>query len=144
MLDIKFIRENLEIVKMAATKKHMKVDLDRLIELDDKRKTVTGTLEEKKAQQNSVSKDIASADETTRGQLIAEMTVLKDEIQKDEEALKPIMEEWRELMLQVPQVPDMTVPDGESDEDNVEVKRWTPEGGDGSDPQTFNFEPKHC
>lgn len=143
MLDIKFIRENLEIVKMAATKKHMDVDLDRLIELDDTRKKVTGTLEEKKAEQNRVSKDIAAAaDDTVRQQLIAEMSVLKEDIQKDEEALKPILEEWRALMLQVPQVPDMTVPDGASDEDNVEVKKWTPTEGEGGEPKGFDFEAK--
>ncbi len=142
MLDIKFIRENLDIVKMAATKKHIKIDLDRLVELDDTRKQVTAVLEEKKAEQNRVSKDIATADETTRGQLIKEMTVLKEDIQKDEEALKPILDEWRALMLQVPQVPDMTVPDGASDEDNVEVKRWNKTDGEGGEPPKFDFEPK--
>ena len=142
MLDIKFIRENLDIVKMAAKKKRMDVDLDRLIELDDKRKSVTTALEEKKAEQNRVSKDIATADETTRGQLIKEMSILKEDIQKDEEALKPILDEWRELMLQVPQVPDMTVPDGESDEDNVEVKRWTKTAGDGGEAPQLDFEAK--
>ena len=142
MLDIKFIRENLDIVKMAAKKKRMDVDLDRLIELDDKRKSVTTALEEKKAEQNRVSKDIATADETTRGQLIKEMSILKEDIQKDEEALKPILDEWRDLMLRVPQVPDMTVPDGESNEDNVEVKRWTKTAGDGGEPPQFDFEAK--
>ena len=56
-------------------------------------------------------------------------------IQKDEEALKPLMEEWQALMLQVPQVPDMTVPDGDSDEDNQEVKVW-------GEQTTFDFAAK--
>jgi len=136
MLDIKFIRENLDIVKMAATKKHIKIDLDRLVSVDDSRKELMQSLEAKKAEQNTASKDIVSAtDNVIRQQLIAEMTDLKTEIQTDEEKLKPVMEEWQALMLQVPQIPDMSVPDGKSDEDNVEVKTW------GEKPN-FKFTPK--
>lgn len=136
MLDIKFIRENLDIVKAAVVKKRMHVDLDRLMTVDDKRREVMASLEIKKAEQNKVSKEIAGAgDAVARQQLITEMSALKSEIQADEDALKPLLVEWRELMLQVPQVPDMTVPDGESDADNVEIKTW------GEKPQ-FDFTPK--
>ncbi len=136
MLDIKFIRENLDLVKMAAKKKHITIDLDRLASVDDERRSIMAGLENKKAEQNRVSKDIAGAgDEIVRKQLITEMSALKEEIQADEEKLKPVMEEWQKLMLQVPQIPDMTVPDGDSDEDNVEVKVW-------GDKPKFDFEPK--
>ncbi|MEM9337055.1 MAG: serine--tRNA ligase [Patescibacteria group bacterium] len=140
MLDIKFIRENLDLVKAAAVKKKMDVDLDRLIAVDDSRREMMQAVEAQRAEQNKVSTDIQSADQSTRENLIAAMQTLKSEMQANEEKLKPIMEEWQALMLQVPQIPDMTVPDGESDEDNVEVKRWTPEAGDGGDPPTFNFD----
>ncbi len=143
MLDIKFIRDNVEIVKMAVVKKNMKVDIDRLIAVDDERRSLMSSLEEKKAEQNKVSKEIASAgDDAVRQQLITEMSGLKAEIQAEEEKMKPIMEEWQAIMLQVPQVPDMTVPDGNSDEDNVEVKRWSPDSGEGGSPKNFEFEPK--
>lgn len=136
MLDIKFIRENLDIVKMAATKKHIKIDLDRLVSLDDSRKELMQSLESQKAEQNSASKDIANApDNVIRQQLIAEMTEVKEGVQKVEAELKPILEEWQKLMLQVPQIPDMSVPDGKSDEDNVEMKVW------GEKPN-FSFKPK--
>lgn len=136
MLDIKFIRENLDIVKMAATKKHIKIDLDRLVSLDDSRKELMQSLESKKAEQNIASKDIANAsDNVIRQQLITEMTELKAEIQAEEEKVKPVLEEWQTLMLQVPQIPDMSVPDGKSDEDNVEIKVW------GEKPN-FSFTPK--
>lgn len=136
MLDIKFIRENLEIVKLAAKKKKMNVDLDRLVKVDDSRREIMQRMEEKKAEQNRVSDGIPTAADTeTREKLIREMQSLKADIQKDEEALKPVMEEWQSLMLQVPNVPDMSVPDGESDEDNEEIKVW------GEKPQ-FDFEPK--
>ncbi|MCA9361553.1 serine--tRNA ligase [Candidatus Kaiserbacteria bacterium] len=136
MLDIKFIRENLEVVKMAATKKKIKIDLDELIALDDSRREIMTQLEAKKAEQNRVSTDIANTKEDTiRRQLITEMQSLKGEIQSDEEKLKPILAEWQALMLQVPNIPDMSVPDGDSDEDNEEVKVW------GEKPK-FDFEPK--
>ena len=126
MLDIKFIRENAEIVKLAAMKKKILVDIDRLLVVDDMRRERMTLLETKKAEQNRVSVNIASAsaDGAMREQLIIEMQALKAEIQKDEEALRAIMEEWQKIMLQVPNVPDMSVPDGTSDADNVEVKIW--------------------
>lgn len=125
MLDIKFIRENLDLVKMAAVKKKITVDLDRLVVVDDARKAVMTTMETKKAEQNRVSADIAgTTDDTLRSQLITQMQALKTEIQADEEKLKPLLDEWKTIMLQVPNIPDMTVPDGDSDADNQEIKTW--------------------
>lgn len=136
MLDIKFIRENLDLVKAGAKKKHMNVDLDALLVLDDKRKELLASMEAKKAEQNSVSRDVAgTTDETKRAQLIAEMKLVKDEIQKEEEELKGVMEKWQAMMLQVPNIPDMSVPEGTSDADNVEVKAW-------GEKTKFDFEPK--
>jgi seryl-tRNA synthetase len=135
MLDIKFIRENLEIVKLAAKKKHITIDLDRLVAVDESRREVMSKVEVKKAEQNKVSNEIASAEPARREELITLMQALKTEIQSEEESLKPIMEEWQALMLQVPNVPDMSVPDGDSDADNVEVHTW------GEKPK-FDFEPK--
>jgi len=125
MLDIKFIRDNVEIVKQAAVKKKIKVDIDRLLVVDDERRTVMTALEAKKAEQNKVSADIpTTTDATVKAQLINEMQALKSDIQADEEKLKPLLEEWKALMLQVPNVPDVSVPDGDSDADNLEVKVW--------------------
>lgn len=136
MLDIKFIRENLDIVKMAATKKHIMVDVDRLVVVDDSRRELMSALESKRAEQNRVSADIVAAqDPVIKQQLITEMQDLKAEMQKDEEKLKPVMEEWQALMLQIPNIPDMSVPDGESDADNQEIKVW-------GDKPNFSFTPK--
>ena len=140
MLDIKFIRENADIVKMAATKKKIKIDIDRLIKVDDSRREIMQRLEARKAEQNIVSKKIAGG--STEGEMnekfsdiITQMQALKAENQKDEEAIKPVMEEWQSLMLQVPNIPDMTVPDGDSDADNEEVKVW-------GEQTSFSFEAK--
>ncbi len=136
MLDIKFIRENTDIVKMAATKKKITIDIDRLVVVDDSRRALMQQLEARKAEQNKVSEGIpTTADPLARQNLINQMQLLKIENQKDEEALKPVMEEWQSLMLQVPNIPDMTVPDGDSDADNEEVKVW-------GNQTAFSFEAK--
>jgi seryl-tRNA synthetase len=136
MLDIKFIRENVDIVKMAATKKKITIDIDRLVTVDDARREIMQRLEARKAEQNKVSDGIPTTqDPSLRQSLITQMQALKGENQADEEALKPVMEEWQALMLQVPNVPDMTVPDGNSDADNEEVKVW-------GEKTTFPFEAK--
>lgn len=136
MLDIKFIRENLELIKLGAQKKRITIDLDALIALDDSRKKILLSIETKKAEQNTMSRDIATAtDETLRAQNIAEMKVLKDEMQKEEEELREVMMKWQELMLQVPNIPDMSVPDGKDDSENVEIKTW-------GEKTNFTFEPK--
>lgn len=136
MLDIKFIRENLDLVKMGAKKKHNPIDLDALIAIDDTRREMIASIEAKKTEQNTASREVALvSDSAERTQRIAEMKILKDDIQKDEEALKEVMVKWQELMLQVPNIPDMSVPEGESDAQNVEIKTW------GEKPK-FDFEPK--
>lgn len=135
MLDIKFIRENLDLIKMAAQKKRHKVDLDALVSLDDRRRELMSQVEAKRAEQNSVSTAITSATPEARENLIVEMKQLKEELQKEEEELKEVMTKWHEIMLQVPNIPDMSVPDGKDDSDNVEIKDW---GGKTS----FSFEPK--
>lgn len=135
MLDIKFIRENKELVAMGAKKKHMEIDLDRLLTVDDKRKELQQSLDEKRSKQNAASEKIPSAMPTEKQKLLEEMGALKEEMKKEEEALKSVMEEWRSLMVRVPNIPDMTVPDGDSDADNQEHKVW-------GDKTVFDFEPK--
>ncbi len=125
MLDIKFIRENLDLVKMGAKKKRMNVDLDALIVLDDTRKELLNAIEEKKAEQNRVSGEIVQIQNDVLKQMkIDEMKVLKESIQVEEEKLKEVLVKWQELMLQVPNIPDMSVPDGKDDSENLEVKTW--------------------
>jgi seryl-tRNA synthetase len=73
MLDIKFIRDNTDLIKLAASKKKMLVDIDRLIEVDDKRRELMTYIERKKAEQNRVSAEIPQADSSRRNTLISEM-----------------------------------------------------------------------
>ena len=136
MLDIKFIRENKDIVAAGAKKKHIEVDLDKLLALDDKRRELQATFDSKRAEQNVASAKIAAAkSDEERKELIASMQGVKEALKAAEEEMQGIMKDWRELMVQVPNVPDMSVPEGDSDADNQEVRQW------GELPK-FDFEPK--
>ncbi|MFA6095695.1 MAG: serine--tRNA ligase [Candidatus Paceibacterota bacterium] len=135
MLDIKFIQENKDIVALGAAKKRVKIDLDRLLALDAERRALLADTEAARARQNQVSKEVPTALADKRETLLAEMKVLKADLQAKEEKLKEVMKEWQLLMLQVPNVPDVSVPDGASDADNKEVHSW------GKKPD-FSFAPK--
>lgn len=137
MLDIDFIRDNEEILKEAARKKHIDVDIDELLKIDEARREQIQKVEKMRAEQNKGSDKIAQAEnEVERQQLINEMKDLKEELGKEEEKLKGILKDWKELMLKVPNIPDISVPEGEGEEDNKEIDDW------GQKP-TFDFKPQN-
>jgi len=136
MLDIKFIRENKDIVQAAAQKKHLSFDVEELLSVDKMRLELLTSVEQLRSEQNKLSDKVAFAtDSVVRAGFIEEVRVLKETLKIKEEDLKEKMHAWQKLMLSVPNVPDMSVPDGESDADNVEVKKW-------GDIVNFTFEPK--
>lgn len=124
MLDIHFIRENVEIVKAGALKKHVDVDIDRLLVVDDERKRLRQELDVKRFEQTRRSSEIHYAKGVDREKLLEAMKQLKNGMAESEERFKEVMGEWQKLMLSVPNIPDMSVPDGESDADNTEIKKW--------------------
>lgn len=136
MLDIHFIRENADIVKAGAAKKHIDADIDRLLAVDDERKRIRQELDAKRAEQNRRSNEIRTFKDKEREMAIEEMQHLKAGMAEAEERLKEVMVEWQKLMLAVPNIPDMSVPEGESDADNLEIKKW------GTLPE-FQFRPKN-
>jgi seryl-tRNA synthetase len=114
----------------------MKFDVEELIKIDDKRLEMLLSVEALRGEQNKVSATISmERDEAARAQMIEEMRIVKDELKQKEDELRELMVSWQSLMLQVPNIPDMSVPDGESDEENQEIKVW------GEKPN-FDFEPK--
>lgn len=135
MLDIKFIRENLELVKAGARKKHIEVDLDRLVAVDEERRKLLTEIEAMRAKQNEVSAKMPSASPGEKQAMLADMKVLKEEMNGLEEKLKGVMVLWQTLMVEVPNIPDVSVPEGLSDQDNKEVRQW-------GDKTKFSFEPK--
>lgn len=124
MLNINFIRENKDLVLNGAKKKHIDFDVDELISLDDQRKDLLQRVEEKRAEQNEVGKDIAQKTGDEKENLLKEMTELKESLQKEEAELKEIMIKWQDMMLRVPNIPDMSVPEGIDDSGNVEIRVW--------------------
>lgn len=135
MLDIKFIRENKDLVQDGARKKHIDFDVAKLLEIDDKRKELVRVVDEMRAEQNTITDQIPGASDTERPTLVEKAKEVKEKMQKSEEDLKEVMIEWQALMLQVPNIPDMSVPEGKTDEDNQEIKNW-------GDKPKFDFEPK--
>lgn len=136
MLDIKFIRENADLIKEAGRKKRIDFDVKKLIEIDDKRLELLKEVEEMRAKQNAESdKVVKIQDDGEKEKIITEMKKLKENLSGKEKELKKTEEKWNELMLQVPNVPDPSVPEGENDADNQEIRKW------GEIPQ-FDFEPR--
>lgn len=144
MLDIKFIRENKDVVVAGAKKKHIDVDIEKLITLDDRRRELQLEIDNKRSEQNIASDAIASAKtDAERQEVIARMQGVKETLKLAEESMQDILKDWRALMVMVPNVPDMSVPEGDSDADNQEVRRWSPASGDGGEAPAFGFEPKN-
>ncbi|MCF7843380.1 serine--tRNA ligase [Candidatus Gracilibacteria bacterium] len=134
MLDIKFIRENSDLIKASAVKKNLSFNVEELIVADTKRLETLKVIEDLRAQQNVASDSITKASAMERADLIESMRSVKDDLKKKEEEMDEIMKNWRALMLAVPNIPDMSVPEGKDDADNQEVKKW------GSIP-AFTFKP---
>ena len=125
MLDIKFIRENADKVKEACRKKKVNFDVDNLLSIDAKRRELIIAIEGKSAMKNQANKRIQEAKtKEEREDVIAQMRELDRNSDNEEEEYKKINEEFERLMLLVPNIPDELVSDGDSDADNVEVKKW--------------------
>lgn len=135
MLDIKFIRENKKLILQAAKLKRIDLDIERLLEVDDRRKSLLNRIDEKRAEQKVASNAIVKSSSEERESILEKMKKLKFELEKEEDELKEVLKEWQALMLEVPNVPDMSVPEGKGEEDNKVLKTW------GEKPK-FDFEPK--
>ncbi|MDP3052078.1 MAG: serine--tRNA ligase [bacterium] len=141
MLDIKFIRENPALIKEAARKKRVNFDVEELLKVDEERRKALQETEELRAVQNIESERIAKIkEEKEKNEAIAKMKEVKEKFSRKEDEFKKIAEKWDALMLQVPNVPDPSVPEGESDADNKEIRKWGKIPEFGSPPR--DFEPK--
>ncbi len=134
MLDIKFIRANLHEVREGARRKRIEVDLDRLLALDDERKTVIAEQEDLRFRQKSAGKSIATLEGEAKTRAIAELGEIPARSKFLDERKKAILGELDELARHVPQPPDPGVPIGIDDRENVELRTW------GEVPR-FEFEP---
>jgi len=137
VLDIKFIRENIEAVKEMLKKRNNSLSLDGFEEMEKKRREILSEVETLKAERNAVSKKIGAmkkAGENTDG-IVAEMQTVGDKISRLDNELRDVEKELRDLMLSIPNMPKEDVPYGVDDTDNPEVRKFM-------EPTRFDFEPK--
>lgn len=136
MLDIKFIRNNVEALKRAVKDKGMSVDIDHVLKVDKLRVELMQKHEELLSQKNKVNDAIKSAkSDEDRQKAIAEGTEIKSQIEEIEPELQERKAEFFELMTMVPNIPSEDTPRGASEEENVEVERW-------GEKREFDFTPK--
>ncbi len=126
MLDIKFIRDNKELVGQAALHKNRPVDLDRLLELDEKRRELMQSAQALREERNTLSQQGNSQEARARGK------ALKEELKKIEDEAGSFEEEYTDLLHHVVNVPLPEVPVGKDEEDNVQMRTW-------GTPREFDF-----
>jgi seryl-tRNA synthetase len=136
MLDIRFIRENLEAAEAGLKSRGGGVDLSGFRVLDDRRRTLLQEAETLKALRNRVSDEISRVKDKSQVQeQIAEMREVSQRIKLLDDDLRSVEEELSTFMLVVPNIPSAATPLGTSEADNVEFKRW-------GDVPEFSFKPK--
>ena len=137
MIDMRLLRTEPEKVIAALARRKENVDIDGLLELDKEKREIMYEAEQKKAEQNTASKKIPvmkkNGEDTTA--IFAEMKKLSDEIKECDDKVRELDEKIEKIAYTIPNIPNPTVPDGDSDEDNVEVRRFM-------EPTKFDFEPK--
>lgn len=136
MLDPKLIRQDIDNVATNLARRGYALPTAQLVALEEKRKTLQIRTEQLQAERNAKSKSIGHA--KAQGQdiapLMAEVESLKGELETGEQALTRIQAELEAILLTVPNIPDASVPDGRSEEENVELRRW-------GTPREFAFTP---
>ncbi|SFJ01265.1 seryl-tRNA synthetase [Terrisporobacter glycolicus] len=138
MLDIKRIRENLEDIKKAMDRRGEKeFDLDAVVELDDQRRELLKEVETLKNEMNVEQKKIPQLmKEGKKEEAEAEKVKLKElseNIKVLDEKVKKVQDELQYRLLRIPNVPNENVPQGDTDDDNVEVRKW-------GEPKQFDFD----
>ena len=137
MLDIKRIRTNKEEIIESLNSRFGNYNIDKVLELDEKRREIIFEVENKKARQNEVSKQVPKLkkDGVDVSDLFKEMKALSDEIKELDVKVKDLDEEIRKELLSIPNTPNKDIPIGKSDEDNVEIRKFL-------EPKKFDFEVK--
>lgn len=140
MLDIKFVRENPDIVdKSCASRQNVRWDREKFFELDEERRSVIAEVEQLQAERNSVSKQIGKLlrdgkkDEAEAAK--EKVATHKKHIQELNDKRAQVEKDLFDLIATIPNIPHKTVPYGVDDSDNPEVRRW-------GEPTHFDFKPK--
>ncbi len=140
MLDIKRIRNNKEEIKRALNDRGEDFDvavIDEVVALDERRREILVDVEALKSKRNQVSSEIPKLKKAGQdvAPIMEEMRQIGDKIKKDDGELSEIDEKIKFIMLRIPNIPNPDVPSGDTDDDNVEIRRW-------GEPTTFDYEAK--
>ncbi len=138
MLDIRFLRENSELVKQKLESRGSDIDLADFLSIDEKRREVLGKIEVLRAERNRASDEIAKKKKEKQDvdpSVFASMKELSSQVKALDEDLKSVEQETNDFLLTIPNMPHDSVPVGKTEEDNETVRTW------GDVPQ-LSFEPK--
>ncbi|HAR46462.1 MAG TPA: serine--tRNA ligase, partial [Nitrospiraceae bacterium] len=141
MLDFKFVREHPEQVTAALKRRGTAVDLAGFLDLDVKRRAALQEAEALRKTRNDASEEIGRLKKAgvPAEDKVAEMRSVGDRITALEADVRGVEESQRNILYEIPNIPHASVPDGKDENDNVEVRRWSPAGGE---PPKLPFEPK--
>ncbi|MFH1091175.1 MAG: serine--tRNA ligase [Pseudomonadota bacterium] len=136
MLDLKFVRANLDKVQESLSRRNYALDLTEFVRLDDERRRLLGEVESLKAQRNQVNQQITELKKAGRDAsgLIEQIKSTSNRIKELDPLVSRVEQELQDFLLQMPNVPHESVPLGRGEEDNLEIKRW-------GRPPRFDFEP---
>ncbi len=126
MLDLKFFRENPDTVRAGVGRKKFDCDLDALYGLDAERRSIVSEAEQARARQKSANKDMASLPKGSEAfmEKVQEMKAVSAQVKELEAKAKEVEDRWRKLYLQVPNLPDDSVPDGRNEDENQVIATW--------------------
>ncbi|MEW6115867.1 MAG: serine--tRNA ligase [Nitrospirota bacterium] len=136
MLDARFVRENINMLKKALEKRNYDIDLSGFLSLEEERLALLKETEELRNKRNTVSEEIGKMKRQglNADALVAEMKGVSDRIKEIDEKLKGIEEKTGQFLLNIPNIPHESVPVGKDETENVEVRKW-------GEPRTFDFTP---
>src|SRR6202022_2307871 len=137
MLSLNFIREHPDLVKEGARKKGESAPVDEILRLDAERREAVTKLEQLKAEQNRRSATMAKNRDDAA---VEELRRMRDEVKAMEQKLAPIDARLNSLLLEVPNPPDVSVPEGKDATGNVTVRTW---GHEGRKPAAFKLRPHY-
>lgn len=137
MIDIRMIRSNPEEVKRRLGRRKKEYRLEELIALDEQRRSLLVQVEELKSKRNTVSEEVAKLKRAKQDAdaLIAEMKTVSDKIKEDDDKVRELDAKLEDILLSIPNLPSDETPDGDSEEDNQEIRKF-------GEPTKFEYEPK--
>ena len=137
MLDSKTLRKETKKVSLSLKKRGSDFDLDSYLKMDQKMRDLISTVEELRSSKNNINKSIASPEisENDKSDLISEVGTINKKLKESEQSLNELSEQTKKMSLEIPNILDESVPEGSSEEENIEVRSW------GKLPK-FDFQPK--